>query len=65
MRGKISFTMKWIVKLTRYTSYVSKCADAIAKAVETLSNHWPTDNPFKRDPVSVSQKEGMASSDQK
>lgn len=38
--------MKWIAKLTKITSYVSQCANAIAKAVEALSNNWPTDSPF-------------------
>jgi hypothetical protein len=56
------FFMKWILKVTKITSYVAQCANAIAKAAQTLSDNWPVDNPFKStvSPVVNAEKEGVA-----
>lgn len=38
--------MKGIIKITKIVTYVSQCAQAIAKGLEAASAAWPTDNPF-------------------
>jgi len=53
--------MKWIVKLTRITAYVSQCANAISKAAQALGDNWPTDSPFDKPANNTStEKTGVA-----
>lgn len=48
--------MKWIVKLTQITAYVSQCTNAISKAAQALGDNWPTSSPFDK-PVNDPSKE--------
>ena len=53
--------MKWLLKLTKITAYVSQCANAISKAAESLNANWPSDNPFTKPADNGSdKKEGVA-----
>lgn len=58
--------MKWILRVTKITAYVSQCANAIAKASQVLADNWPSDNPFRSTTNSnVNETKGLAVGDQK